>query len=156
MKKSLLSLSLCLSALWLLGCGDPVSPTPTPQQPPVNINICASGSCNTTPAPSTNVPGTNACGAVVSVGVNLPDSISIGAPAQTYKVDTTPRGPGGVPLDPNCTPLPLVNWVTSAECSVSEPSVFNPFLRGVRTGSCAVYSIVGGVKAPTEFVTVLP
>jgi hypothetical protein len=147
-----------MAAAFCLSCGDsPTTPTQTGPQPSVvTVNVCASGSCNTQPAPSTNVPGTNACPAVVSAGVNVPGRIAISDAPEAHRLDTTPRGPGGVAFDPTCTPLPSVTWVTTAECKVSDPAKFIPYLTGVSVGVCQIYAVVGGFKTQTEPVTVVP
>lgn len=151
------ALAVLLLAISLIGCRGPVEPTPAPQPQPVVINvpICFEGSCNTQPAPNTNVPGTNACPTVVSAGVNVPGRISLRDAPDAHRLDTTPRGPGGIAFDPNCTPLPSVNWVTTAECKVSDPSKFIPYLTGVSVGVCNIYAIVGGYRTLTEPVTVV-
>jgi len=150
-----------LLAVVLSSCGDsPTAPTQQQQQQqpqPIQNFVCNAGSCNTN-APANPAPGTTGAtcpSQVLSVGINVPASISL-AQGNSYVADATPHGPDGKAFPVGCSPLPPVTWFVSAACRVGDDAAFRTLLAGVSLGVCQLNAVVSGVSSPNKTVQVVP
>jgi len=154
--KTVVAILAALLGLAFWSCRSPQEPTPVPQPIVFAPVICNNNSC-TTNAPATTEPGSTGAtcpGQVLSVGINVPTSISI-AQGNAYVADATPHGPDGKAFPVGCSPLPPVTWFVSAACKVGDDAAFRTLLAGVSVGTCQLNAVVSGVSSPNKTVQVV-